>query len=101
MIVIAVLGDHGLAGHASPATLPPSALAPMSTITEPAAIALSASSVTSSGGLRPGTCAVVITTSCRAMCAGQLVLLGLPLLGGQLAGVAALAAPRCRRRSAR
>ena len=30
-------------------------------------MALIASSVTSSGGLRPGTCAVVITTSCLAM----------------------------------
>ncbi len=50
-----------------PATLPPSALAAMSTITEPAAMALTVSSVTSSGGLRPGTWAVVITTSCAAM----------------------------------
>jgi hypothetical protein len=50
-----------------PVTLPPSALAPMSTMTEPGDIALSASSLTSSGGLRPGTWAVVITTSCRAM----------------------------------
>ena len=50
-----------------PVTLPPSALAPMSTMTEPGDIALIASSVTSSGGLRPGTCAVVITTSCRAI----------------------------------
>ena len=40
----------------------------MSTMTAPAAIAFSASSVTSSGGLRPGTWAVVMTTSCRAMC---------------------------------
>ena len=39
----------------------------MSTMTDPGAMALTASSVTSSGGLRPGTCAVVITTSCRAM----------------------------------
>ena len=50
-----------------PVTLPPSALAPMSTMTDPAVMALIASSVTSSGGLRPGTCAVVITTSCLAM----------------------------------
>src|SRR6266851_2172714 len=50
-----------------PATLPPSGPDPMSTTTEPAVIALSASSVISSGGLRPGTWAVVITTSCRAM----------------------------------
>ena len=50
-----------------PSTFPPSALAPMSTRTEPGAIDLSASPVTSSGGLRPGTWAVVITTSCLAM----------------------------------
>ena len=50
-----------------PATLPPSALAAMSTITDPAAIDFTVSSVTSSGGLRPGTWAVVITTSCAAM----------------------------------
>src|SRR5262249_55687914 len=50
-----------------PATWPPSGPGPMSTITEPAAIALTASQVTSSGGRRPGTCAVVMTTSCRAM----------------------------------
>ena len=50
-----------------PSTLPPSSLAPMSTTTEPAAIDLSASAVTSTGGRRPGTCAVVITTSWRAM----------------------------------
>ncbi len=54
-----------------PATLPPSGLAPMSTITDPALIARTASSVTSSGGRRPGTCAVVITTSCLAMCAAS------------------------------
>ena len=56
---------------AEPATLPPRALAPMSTITEPAAIAPTASSVTSSGGRRPGTWAVVITTSCRPMWAAS------------------------------
>ncbi len=50
-----------------PATLPPSALEPMSTMTEPGFMAFSASSVTSSGGRRPGTCAVVMTTSWRAM----------------------------------
>ena len=54
-----------------PATLPPSGLEPMSTMTEPGAIARTASSVTSSGGRRPGTCAVVITTSCLAMCAAS------------------------------
>ena len=48
-----------------PVTLPPSALAPSHTA--PAAMALIASSVTSSGGLRPGTWAVVITTSCLAI----------------------------------
>src|SRR5215467_4264234 len=48
-----------------PSTLPPRALAPMSTTTEPGAIDLSASAVTRTGGRRPGTCAVVITTSCR------------------------------------
>src|SRR5260221_5903324 len=52
---------------AEPSTLPPSVLAPMSTSSEPGAIDFSASPVTSSGGLRPGTCAVVMTTSCRAM----------------------------------
>src|SRR5262249_9870382 len=56
------------ASGTEPETLPPSGPAPMSTITEPAAIALIASSVTSSGGRRPGTCAVVMTTSCPAMC---------------------------------
>src|SRR5690606_24107460 len=51
-----------------PSTLPPSSLAAMSTTTDPARIPLSAASVTSSGGRRPGTRAVVITTSWRAMC---------------------------------
>ncbi len=55
------------ASGTEPATLPPSGPAPMSTITEPAAIALIASSVTSSGGRRPGTWAVVMITSCRTM----------------------------------
>ena len=43
--------------------LPPRAEAAMSTITEPGRMPCTASAVTSSGGLRPGTCAVVITTS--------------------------------------
>ena len=51
-----------------PATFPPSGLDPMSTMTEPGAIAATASAVTSSGGRRPGTCAVVMITSCLAMC---------------------------------
>ena len=46
-----------------PATFPPSGPDPMSTTTDPAVIALIASSVSSIGGLRPGTCAVVMTTS--------------------------------------
>ena len=37
----------------------------MSTMTDPVAMVLIASSVTSSGGRRPGTCAVVITTLWR------------------------------------
>ena len=53
-------------------TLPPSALAAMSTMTEPGFMPSTASSVTSTGGLRPGTWAVVITTSIAAMCAVEL-----------------------------
>mgnify|MGYP006175580775 CR=1 FL=1 len=49
-------------------TLPPSALAAMSTITEPGFIFLTASAVTSSGGRRPGTWAVVMTMSMLPMC---------------------------------
>jgi hypothetical protein len=52
---------------ASPATdssqLPPRFVAAMSTITEPGFIRATASAVTRTGGLRPGTCAVVITMS--------------------------------------
>ena len=51
-----------------PATFPPSGLDPMSTITDPGAICSTAAAVTSCGGRRPGTCAVVMTTSCLAMC---------------------------------
>ncbi len=47
--------------------LPPSALAAMSRITEPGFIPWTASAVTRTGGLRPGTWAVVITTSIAAM----------------------------------
>ena len=43
--------------------LPPSALAAMSTIIEPGFMARTASAVTRTGGLRPGTWAVVMTTS--------------------------------------
>ena len=48
-------------------TLPPSALAAMSTMTEPGFIARTASAVTSTGGRRPGTWAVVMTTSMPPM----------------------------------
>ena len=44
-------------------TLPPNSLAAMSTMSDPARICAIVSAVTSSGGLRPGTCAVVITMS--------------------------------------
>ena len=47
--------------------LPPSALAAMSTITEPGFMARTASAVTRTGGLRPGTWAVVMTTSMPPM----------------------------------
>ena len=47
--------------------LPPRALAAMSTITEPGRMARTASAVTRTGGLRPGTWAVVMTTSWLAM----------------------------------
>ena len=46
--------------------------------------------MTSSGGRRRHL-SVVITTSCRGDVAGQLLLLRLPLVLGQRAGVAALA----------
>jgi hypothetical protein len=49
--------------------LPPSALAAMSTMTEPGFIARTASAVTRTGGLRPGIWAVVITTSMPPMTA--------------------------------
>ena len=58
----------------------------MSTITEPDFIFETASAVTSTGGLRPGTWAVVITTS---MPADRLV--ELRLLGGALLGVSSRA----------
>ena len=48
-------------------TLPPSAEAAMSTMTEPDFIFPTASAVTSTGGLRPGTWAVVMTTSIPPM----------------------------------
>ena len=47
--------------------LPPSADAAMSTITEPGFISPTAAAVTRTGGLRPGTWAVVITTSIPPM----------------------------------
>ena len=47
--------------------LPPSAEAAMSTITEPDFIRPTASAVTRTGGRRPGTWAVVITTSMPPM----------------------------------
>ena len=61
----------------------------MSTMTEPGFICSTASAVTRTGGLRPGTWAVVMTTSIAADDLVELGLLGGPLLGGQLAGVAA------------
>src|SRR5262245_35218325 len=45
------------------ATLPPSGPAAVSSTIEPGRISLTASSVTSNGGRRPGTAAAVITTS--------------------------------------
>ena len=47
--------------------LPPCSTA-MSTITEPGFMVFTMSSVTSTGALRPGISAVVITISCLAMC---------------------------------
>jgi hypothetical protein len=47
--------------------LPPSSLAAMSMMIEPAPIASTAAPVTRIGGRRPGTWAVVMTTSCVAM----------------------------------
>ena len=70
----------------------------MSTITEPGFIRPTASAVTRTGGLRPGTWAVVMTTSIAADDLVELGLLGGALLGGQLAGVAA-GAGRVDRRS--
>ena len=64
-------------------------------------MAASASSVTSSGGRRPGTWAVVMTMSCRAMWPASSSCWAAPLLVGQLAGVAALARRAARPRSAR
>src|SRR5512142_1408902 len=52
-----------------PSTFPPRLLAARSTSTLPACMPLTASAVTSSGGRRPGTCAVAMTTSKRAICA--------------------------------
>ena len=50
------------------AQLPPSGLAPMSTMTEPGFMPATASSVRSSGAGLPGTCAVVMTISLFAAC---------------------------------
>ena len=46
----------------------PMALAAISTMTEPAFMLRTASAVTSRGGRRPGTWAVVMTTSMELMC---------------------------------
>ena len=67
----------------------------MSTMIEPGFILPTASAVTSTGGLRPGTWAVVMTTS---IAADDLVELG--LLGGALLGASARGRSR-RRRSRR
>ena len=60
----------------------------MSTITEPGFISPTAAAVTSTGGRRPGTWAVVMTTSMSPMKPLSSCLLGRPLVGGQLSGVA-------------
>ena len=70
----------------------------MSTMTEPGRIAFTASSVTSTGGRRPGTWAVVITTSQRAMCELSSLLQRFGLLGAEGTGVAAFAASLRHRR---
>ncbi len=77
-------------------TLPPSALAAMSTMIEPLFIARTASAVTSSGGRRPGTWAVVMTTSmvamwpfsssCWAFCSSARQRAGIAALAGRVDG---------------
>ena len=54
-----------------PATLPPSGPAARSTTTAPARMSFTVSSVTRTGGRPPGTWAVVMTTSARAMCSAS------------------------------
>ena len=63
--------------------MPPRALAAMSTMTEPGRMPCTASAVTSSGGRRPGTWAVVMTTSMLGDVAVELGLLRGLLLGRQ------------------
>ena len=52
-MIVTPFGVTTVSPGTEPATLPPSGLAPMSTITDPGLIARTASSVTSSGGRRP------------------------------------------------
>ena len=68
--------------------LPPWSAA-MSTTTAPSAMPSTIAVVSSTGALRPGTAAVVMTTSERADLLGQRGALAVELLGRELAGVAA------------
>jgi len=66
-MIVTPLGDSTVWPATLSSQLPPSADAAMSTITDPDFIRATASAVTSTGGLRPGTWAVVITTSIPPM----------------------------------
>ena len=66
-MIVTPLGDSTVSPAFDSSTLPPSAEAAMSTMTEPDFILPTASAVTRSGGLRPGTWAVVMTMSMPPM----------------------------------
>ena len=65
--VDAVRGDDHLARLPDTARSRPAGSTAMSTMTLPGRIRETASTATISGGRRPGTCAVVMTTSCLTM----------------------------------
>ena len=91
-MIVTPLGDSTVSPAFDSSTLPPSAEAAMSTMTEPDFILPTASAVTSSGGLRPGHLG---GRDDDVHAADDLVELG--LLGGPLLGASARGRSRRRR----
>ena len=88
-MIVTPLGVSTVSPAFDSSQLPPSADAAMSTMTEPGFICSTAAAVTRTGGLRPGHLGRGDDDVHAADRLVELGLLGGPLLGGQLAGVAA------------